>query len=82
MINKFRKLEESRGESNMKKGLIRLWNNRKFRTFMQTFLSTILTYFIGKTYFDLNANAVICLIISALATSLSAIMPILDEEGD
>jgi len=64
----------------MKKKLIRLWNNRKVRTFIQTFLSTILTYFVGKTYFELNINAMICLIISALATSLSAIMPILDEK--
>lgn len=65
----------------MKKKLIRLWNNRKVRTFIQTFLSTILTYFVGKNYFELNMNAMICLIISALATSLSAVMPILDEKG-
>lgn len=67
----------------MKYKSIKLWNNRKFRTFIQTFLSTILTYFIGKTYFDFNINAIICLIISSLATSLSAIMPVIDEkEGD
>lgn len=64
----------------MKNKLIKLWNNRKFRTFIQTFLSTILTYFIGKTYFDFNINAIICLIISSLATSLSAIMPVIDEK--
>ena len=64
----------------MKNKLIKLWNNRKFRTFIQTFLSTILTYFIGETYFDLNINAIICLIISSLATSLSAIMPVIDEK--
>lgn len=63
----------------MKNKLIKLWNNRKFRTFIQTFISTILVYFTSTTIFDMDINAIVCLIISAIATGLSAIMPILNE---
>lgn len=64
----------------MKKNLIRLWNNRKFRTFAQTTISSLVVYFAGNTMFDLNFNALICVLISAIATGLSAVMPILNEK--
>lgn len=67
-------------ENEMKKKFIRIWNNRKFRTFIQTFLSTIIMEFIGITYFSFDMNAFVCLLISAIATGLSAIMPLVSEE--
>lgn len=67
----------------MKEKFIKLWNNRKFRTFAQTTLSTLLVYFAGNKIFDVDLNAFICIIISAVATGLSAIMPIIEEKlGD
>lgn len=63
----------------MKNKLIKLWNNRKFRTFAQTTVSSLVVYFAGNTMFDLNFNALLCVLISAIATGLSAIMPILNE---
>lgn len=67
----------------MKEKFIKLWNNRKFRTFTQTTLSTLLVYFAGNKIFDVDLNAFICIIISAVATGLSAIMPIIEEKlGD
>ena len=67
----------------MKEKFIKLWNNRKFRTFDQTTLSTLLVYFAGNKIFDVDLNAFICIIISAVATGLSAIMPIIEEKlGD
>lgn len=67
----------------MKEKFIKLWNNRKFRTFTQTTLSTLLVYFAGNKIFDVDLNAFICIIISAIATGLSAIMPIIEEKlGD
>lgn len=63
----------------MKEKLIKLWNNRKFRTFFQTFISTIIVYFGSTTILDIDLNGLICLLISALSTGLSAIMPIIDE---
>ena len=67
----------------MKEKFIKLWNNGKFRTFAQTTLSTLLVYFAGNKIFDVDLNAFICIIISAVATGLSAIMPIIEEKlGD
>lgn len=59
----------------------KLWNNRIFRTFLQTTISTIVTFFTINNIFEINDKALISLIISAIATGLSAIMPLFNEEG-
>lgn len=60
--------------------LKKIWNNRKFRTFLQTMISTVATYFMTTNVFDIDNKAIISLIITAIATGLSAVMPLLDEE--
>lgn len=59
----------------------RIWNNRIFRTFLQTTISTIITFFTINNIFEIDDKALISLIISAIATGLSAIMPLFNEEG-
>ena len=59
----------------------KLWNNRIFRTFLQTVFATIFTYFAVTNIFEIDSKAIIGLIISAIATGLSAIMPLFNEEG-
>ena len=59
----------------------KLWNNRIFRTFLQTAISTIVTFFTINNIFEIDDKAIISLIISAIATGLSAIMPLFNEEG-
>lgn len=59
----------------------KLWNNRIFRTFLQTTISTIVTFFTINNIFEIDDKAIISLIISAIATGLSAIMPLFNEEG-
>ena len=58
----------------------KLWNNRIFRTFLQTVFATIFTYFTAVNIFDIDSKAIIGLLISAIATGLSAIMPLFSEE--
>lgn len=58
----------------------KLWNNRIFRTFIQTTVSTIITFFTINNIFEIDDKALISLIISAIATGLSAIMPLFKEE--
>ena len=60
--------------------LKRLWNNRIFRTFIQTVLATVFTYFAVTNIFEIDSKAIISLIISAVATGLAAIMPLFSEE--
>ena len=60
--------------------LKKIWNNRKFRTFLQTLISTIATYFMATNIFEIDSKAIISLLITAIATGLSAIMPLIDEE--
>lgn len=59
--------------------LKKIWNNRKFRTFLQTLISTIASYFMATNIFEIDSNAIISLLITAIATGLSAIMPLIDE---
>ncbi len=59
----------------------KIWNNRIFRTFVQTTISTVVTYFTINNIFEIDDKALISLIISAIATGLSAIMPLFNEEG-
>jgi len=66
----------------MKKKLKKLFNNRIFRTFIQTFISSIAVYFSSTTILDINMDAMICLLVSALSTGLAAIMPLLNEGGE
>ena len=58
----------------------KLWNNRIFRTFIQTMFSTVFTYFAVTNIFEINDKALLSLLISAIATGLAKIMPLLDEE--
>ena len=57
----------------------KLWNNRVFRTFLQTAFATIFTYFTAVNIFDIDSKAIISLLISAIATGLAAIMPLINE---
>ena len=58
----------------------KIWNNRIFRTFLQTAAATIFTYFAATSIFDIDSKAIIGLLISAIATGLAAIMPLFSEE--
>jgi uncharacterized membrane protein len=58
----------------------KIWNNRIFRTFIQTTVSTIITFFTINNIFEIDDKALISLIISAIATGLSAIMPLFKED--
>lgn len=59
----------------------KIWNNRIFRTFVQTIIATIATYFMTTNVFDIDNKALFGLIISAISTAIAKIMPLLDE-GD
>lgn len=59
----------------------KIWNNRIFRTFVQTIIATIATYFMTTNVFDIDNKALFGLIISAVSTAIAKIMPLLDE-GD
>lgn len=60
--------------------LKKIWNNRKFRTFLQTLISTIASYFMATNIFEIDSKTIISLLITAIATGLSAVMPLIDEE--
>lgn len=58
----------------------KLWNNRIFRTFIQTVLATIATYFMTTNIVEINNTALLGLLISAISTGIAKIMPLFDEE--
>lgn len=58
----------------------KIWNNRIFRTFIQTIISTMATFFTINNIFDIDNKALLGLIISAIATGIAAIMPLLEEK--
>lgn len=58
----------------------KLWNNRIFRTFVQTIIATITTYFMTTNIVDINNTALLGLLISAISTGIAKIMPLFDEE--
>lgn len=60
----------------------KIWNNRIFRTFIQTSLGAIFSYFAVNNITETNNKALIGIIISAIATGLSAIMPLIDDEEE
>jgi len=66
----------------MKTRIKRLWNNRVFRTFLQTTFATIFTYFASSNIFNINDKELMALLISAIATGLSAIMPLFNEKEE
>lgn len=68
----------------MKRIMKKIWNNRIFRTFLQTFLSTIFVYFSSNEIFNFDMSALRALFISALSTGLAAIMPLfkIDENKE
>ena len=57
----------------------KIWNNRTFRTFVQTFLGTIAAYFMDYT-FEIESKKIICIIIIATSTAFTKIMPLLEEK--
>lgn len=58
----------------------KIWNNRIFRTFVQTVLGTIFSYFAVNNIMDTDSKVLFGLLISAFSTALAKIMPLLDEE--
>lgn len=59
----------------------KLWNNRIFRTFIQTVLGTIFSYFAVNNIFDTDNKILVGLLFSAFSTGIAKIMPLFDEEG-
>lgn len=59
----------------------KIWNNRVFRTFLETIIATIATYFMTTNIFDTDSKVLIGLLISAISTAVAKILPLLDEEG-
>lgn len=66
----------------MKKKFKKIWNNRIFRTFVETLVATLVGYLTCNSIFDLDSNALISLLVTAIATGLSAIMPLLNEDTE
>ena len=60
----------------------KIWNNRIFRTFVQTIVATIATYFMTTNVFDIDNKAILGLLISSISTAIAKIMPLFDEEVD
>ena len=58
----------------------KIWNNRIFRTFIQTVLGTIFSYFAVNNIMDTDNKVLFGLLVSAISTALAKIMPLLDEE--
>lgn len=58
----------------------KLWNNRIFRTFIQTILGTIFSYFAVNNIFETDNKILLGLLFSAFSTAMAKIMPLLDEE--
>ena len=58
----------------------KIWNNRIFRTFVQTILGTIFSYFAVNNIFETNDKILFGLLISAFSTAMAKIMPLLGEE--
>lgn len=58
----------------------KIWNNRVFRTFIQTLLGTIFSYFAINNILETNDKVLFGLLISAISTALAKIMPLLGEE--
>lgn len=57
----------------------KIWNNRIFRTFIETIIGTISAY-VADYAFELNSKKLICIIIIAVSTGTSKILPLLNEK--
>ena len=64
----------------MKKKFKRLWNNRIFRTFIEVTLGTLSSY-LAETKLNVSNRELLVIIIIAISTGGSKIMPLFDEEG-
>ena len=62
----------------MKKNLKKLWNNRIFRTFIETTLATIVGNLTCANALDLNISVLGNIVIIGVATGISAILPLCD----
>lgn len=60
----------------------KIWNNRVFRTFIETVLATIFAYFATTNIFETDNKAVIGLLISAISTGIAKILPLFEESDD
>lgn len=60
----------------------KLWNNRVFRTFIQTVLGTIFSYFAVNNIMDTDSKILFGLLVSAFSTGIAKIMPLFDEGVD
>ena len=56
-----------------------IWNNRIFRTFLETFFGTIVAYFADHTL-EIDSKKIICLIIIGVSTASSKVLPLLEEK--
>lgn len=59
----------------------KIWNNRVFRTFIETIIATIAAYFMTNSIFDTDSKILLGLLISAISTAVAKVLPLLDEEG-
>lgn len=57
----------------------KLWNNRIFRTFVQTVIGAIFGY-IAEKELNINSKELLVVIISSISTGVAKIMPLFDEE--
>ena len=62
----------------MKKNLKKLWNNRIFRTFIETTLATIVGNLTCANAFDLDISVLGNIVIIGVATGISAILPLFE----
>ena len=66
----------------MKKKLIKIWNNRVFRTFLEAVVGSIAAFFVANNIFEIDSQTLIGMLISAIATGLSMVMPLIDDGDD
>ena len=57
----------------------KLWNNRIFRTFVQTVIGAVFGY-IAEKELNINSKELLVIIISSISTGLAKVMPLFDEE--
>lgn len=58
----------------------KLWNNRIFRTFIEASLGSLFGFFAVNNILETNEKILISVVISAVSTGISAILPLLEEE--
>lgn len=58
----------------------KLWNDRIFRTYIETIIGTIAAFFMSNNILDTDNKVLIGLLISAISTAVAKVLPLLDEE--